>query len=203
MWIGLYLAYSASALAALLVGALVAGALLWGRRGALVAVGALVLAAAVVAGLPQSRHWVSSRAESRWHDTTRSRTAPFATGAWIARDHPFGGVGSGGFERAYGERTAREGRAPAAWRSTPVVVAAETGAVGLLLLAWLLAEALLTAFRRAGSTFTGRAAATFGIMTAAIAVHSLFADMLLEDAMFWGLLALAAVARRVREPARD
>ena len=38
-------------------------------------------------------------------------------------------------------------------------------------------------------------------MTAAIAVDSLFADMLLEDVTFWALLALAAVARRVREPA--
>jgi O-antigen ligase len=203
MWIGLYLAYSASALAALLVGAAVAGALLWRRRGTLVAVGALVLTALVVAGLPQSRHWVSSHAGSRWHDTTRNRTAPFATGARIARDHPFAGVGVGGFERAYRGRAARAGSPPAEWRSTPVVVAAETGAVGLLLLAWLLAEALLAAFRRAGTTFTGRAAGAFGIMTAAIAVHSLFADMLLEDAMFWGLLALAAVARRVREPARD
>src|SRR4051812_16407799 len=157
MWIGLYFAYSASALAALAVGAAIAGALLWGRRATLVLVGALVVAALVVAAGPQSRDWASSRTGSRWHGATRDRAAPLATGGRIALDHPLGGVGIGGFERAYRRQTARDGRAPVAWRSTPVVVAAEIGLVGLLLLAWLLAEALLAASRRAGATFTGRA----------------------------------------------
>ena len=119
-----------------------------GSRPTLALLAALVLAGAVSAAVPQSRHWLSPRVESRRHDATRGRTSPASTGMRIALDHPLGGVGVGGFEHAYRDRLAREGARRAGWRSTPVVVVAETGAVGLLLLAWLLAEALLAPFRR-------------------------------------------------------
>jgi putative inorganic carbon (HCO3(-)) transporter len=202
-WIGLYYSYSQSSFAALIAGVLIAAALLWRWRAvaALVVTAALVLAIAVAT--PGIRHTLSSHTSSSWNKATSGRASLVGNGIRIALQHPVTGVGIAGFKRAYADRLGLRGKEPkaAASHNTPVTVAAETGIPGLLLLVWLVAEALLAAFRRAGSTFTGRASAAFGIMIAAIVVHSLFYNALFEDPMFWGLLALTAVAWRTREPA--
>src|SRR5207247_3714415 len=81
--------------------------------------------------------------------------------------------------------------------ATPVTVAAETGVPGLLLLGWLVAVALLTAWRRVPRTFEGRASLTFGLVLAAVGVHSLFYNAFFEDPVVWalfGLIPLAAAA---------
>jgi hypothetical protein len=46
---------------------------------------------------------------------------------------------------------------------------------------------------------TGRARLAFGLALFGIVVHSLFYNALIEDPLFWALLALSAVAWR--EPA--
>jgi hypothetical protein len=202
VWVGLYYSYSQSSFVALIVGTLIAAALLWRRRAvaAFVVTGVLVLAIGVAT--PRVRHTLTQHTSSSWNKATSGRASLIGNGVRIAIDHPVAGVGLAGFKRAYADRLGLKGKDPkaAASHNTPVTVAVETGLPGLLLLAWLLAEALLVAFRRAGRTFIGRAAAAFGIMVSAIFVHSLFYNALFEDPMFWGLLALAALAGRTREP---
>jgi hypothetical protein len=78
-----------------------------------------------------------------------------------------------------------------------VTVAAETGAPGLVLLAWLVLAAVVVCFRRnAVRGPTGRARLAFGLALVALVVHSLFADTLFQDPLFWAALGLAAVAAR-------
>jgi O-antigen ligase len=202
-WVGLYYSYSQSSLAALMVGVVVASALLWRWRAVLVLAVTVALVLAVALATPQVRHTLSKHTSSSWNKATSGRASLVGNGIRIALHHPVAGVGVGGFKRAYADRLHLRGKEPkaAASHNTPVTVAAETGFPGLLLLAWLLYEALFRVFRRAGATFVGRASAAFGIMVAAIFVHSLFYNALFEDPMFWSLLALGAVAYRTREPA--
>jgi O-antigen ligase len=198
-WVGLYYSYSQSSFAALIVGVLIAAALAWRLR-ALVAVAlTAVVVLAVGLGSAQVRHTLSHHTNT----ATSGRLSLVSNGIHIALDHPVIGVGVAGFKRAYAERTHLKGAEPkaAASHDTPVTVAAETGLPGLALLAWLLAAGLVAAFRRARSGFVARASAAFGIMVAAIAVHSLFYNALFEDPLFWGLLAFVAVAARTEEAA--
>jgi uncharacterized membrane protein YkvI len=84
-----------------------------------------------------------------------------------------------------------------------VTVAAETGFVGLGLLAWLGFASLAAAFRVRSRGDVGRAALVGGLTLGAIAVHSLFYNALFEDPTTWGLLGLVALAaaRRTEEAA--
>jgi O-antigen ligase len=202
-WVGLYYSYSQSSFAALIVGVLIAAALLWRRRSLLALGVTVVLVLAVAAATPQVRHTLSKHTSSSWNKATSGRASLVGNGVKIALHHPVAGVGIAGFKRAYADRLHLKGKEPkaAASHNTPVTVAAETGIPGLLLLAWLLYEALFRAFKRAGESFVGRASAAFGIMVAAIFVHSLFYASLFEDPTFWSLLALAAVAYRTRDTA--
>jgi hypothetical protein len=202
-WVGLYYSYSQSSFAALIVGVLLAAALLWRWRAVAAFVVVVAILFAIGLATPRVRHTLTEHTSSSWNRATSGRASLIGNGVRIAVDHPVVGVGLAGFKRAYADRLGLKGKEPkaAASHNTPVTVAAETGLPGLLLLLWLLAEALLGTFRRAGRTFTGRASAAFGIMVAAIVVHSLFYNALFEDPMFWGLLALAAIAGRTREPA--
>ena len=205
-WVGLYYSYSQSSFAALIVGVLVASALVWRRR-ALLGLG-LALAVVVAIGLatPSVRHTVLSHTKSNWNSATSGRASRVANGVHLALDHPVVGVGVSSFKRAYADRLGLKGKEPkaAASHDTPVTVAAETGIPGLALLVWLIAAALVAAIRPGWRGLRGQAAAAFGIMVAAIVVHSLFYAALFEDPVFWGLLALIAVASRPRaepEPA--
>jgi hypothetical protein len=118
-------------------------------------------------------------------------------GIEIAFDHPVIGVGIGGFRQAYSEKLELKRKRPpiAASHTTPVTVAAETGFPGLLLLVWMVAAALLAAFRGAGGATLVRATSwAAGLAVAAIAVQSLFYNAFFEDPMTWGALGLIAVA---------
>lgn len=120
-------------------------------------------------------------------------------GVRIAAEHPLGGVGVGGFKRAYADRVGLEGRDPrrAVSHTTPVTVAAEQGVIGLALYGWLLVAALGAAFRGLGRGFTSRVAFAVGLTLTAIAVHSLFYGAFFEDPMTWALLGLVGLAASV------
>jgi O-antigen ligase len=165
-----------------------------------VALAGVVLLSAGMAA-PSVRHSIFDASDKGLNRATSGRFGLITDGAKIAFDHPVGGVGVGGFKRAYADKTGLRGEEPrkAASHNTPVTVAAELGFPGLAVLAWLLGAGLLAAFRRAGRGFEGRAALVFGIALGAIAVHSLFYDAFFEDPMTWGLLALGALV--AREPA--
>ena len=65
----------------------------------------------------------------------------------------------------------------------------------------LLAQLVLDLAPR-GRTPAGRARLAFGLALLAIVVHSLFYNALIEDPLFWALLALSAVAYRLPEAER-
>jgi O-antigen ligase len=195
IWAGLLVSFSQSSFAALIVGTLVASALVWKWRALFLA---LVTAAAVVAigfATPSVRHTLLSKTSSSWDRATSGRASLVANGVRIAADHPFVGVGVGGFKRAYADRVGFKGKEPkrAASHNAAVTVAAEAGIPGFVLLLWLVGGALFAAARCAGPTWEGRAAAWTAASLAAIVLHSLFYAALLEDAIFWGLLAACAL----------
>jgi hypothetical protein len=201
-WVGLVPSFSQSSFVALGAGTVFALAALWRRRSVIpiaVALGALV---AVSFGVPQARHRILGKAG--FSHATGGRSKLVSNGVKVALDHPVIGVGTGGFRHAYAKRTHLKGKEPqaAASHDTPITVAAETGLPGLALLAWLVATAFTVPFRRNPVRGpTGRARLAFGLALVAIVVHSLFYDALFEDPLFWGALALSAVAVRTEAAA--
>jgi putative inorganic carbon (hco3(-)) transporter len=198
-WVGLLLSFSQSSFVALAVGVLAAAAYAWRWR-VLAAAG---LAAAVLVSVGFAGHNVFGHSLNR---VTSDRYSLVTNGLKIAVHHPVGGVGIGGFRRAYAQREHLKGSEPkkAASHDTPVTVVAETGVPGIALFAWLLGAALLVALRRVDWSFVGRTRLVVGIALGTIAVHSLFYNAFFEDPMAWallGLAALAAVVAREGEPA--
>jgi O-antigen ligase len=201
IWAGLLVSFSQSSFAALIAGVLIATALVWRWKALLLA---LVTAAAVLAvsfATPSVRHTLWSKTTSSWDRATGGRASFVRNGVHIAVDHPVGGVGIGGFRRAYADRVGLKGKEPkrSASHTAAVTIAAEAGLPGLVLLVWLVAVAIFAAARRAGATYVGRTAAWTAAALGAIALHSCFYSALLEDAIFWGLLAACALC--VRGPA--
>jgi putative inorganic carbon (HCO3(-)) transporter len=193
-WAGLLPSFSQSSFAALLAATFVAAVVLWRERSLLLIGAAVVVLVAGVLASPSIRHKASLS------NVTSGRSTLVSTGVKVALHHPVLGVGVGGFKRAYADLAHLKGKDPkaAASHTTPITVAAENGLPGLLLFVWLLATALLLAFRRLGSGFDGDARLVFGLALVAILVHCVFYNALFEDPTFWGLLALIAVgARRV------
>jgi O-antigen ligase len=196
-WIGLYFSYSQSSFAALVAGVVLAAVFAWGRRGlALAAVAAVVVALGALA-IPNVRHDLFGNGRGL-NSSTGGRGKLVRKGLELAVHHPVAGVGIGGFKRAYADLTNLKGREPraAASHTTPVTVAAETGLPGLVLYTWLLVAALALAFRRFARDHQGLAALAFGVIVAAIAIHSLFYNAFFEDPTVWAALGLAAVASR-------
>jgi O-antigen ligase len=193
-WAGLLPSFSQSSFAALMVATFVAALVIWRERSLLlVGLAAVVLVVGVLAS-PSIRHKASLS------HITSGRSTLVSTGMKVALHHPVLGVGVGGFKRAYADLAHLKGKDPkaAASHTTPITVAAENGLPGLVLFVWLLATALLLAFRRLARDFDGDARLVFGLAFVAILVHCVFYNALFEDPTFWGLLALIAVgARRV------
>jgi O-antigen ligase len=195
-WLGLLISFSQSSFAALLVVVIGAAVVAWRWRSLIaIAVGVAVLVGIAI-GSPQIRHSIQHHTSSGLNSATSGRSSLVANGVRIAVHHPVTGVGIGGFKRAYAERVRLKGKEPkkAASHTTPITVAAEQGVVGLALLGWLVAAALLQAFRRLERTLAGRAAFGAGLALAAIFCHSLFYNAFFEDPMTWGLIGLIALA---------
>ena len=196
MWAGLLFSFSQSSFAALLAGTLAAAALTWRLRGAVALALVAVVLVAIAFATPQVRTKLLEESRAGLNAATSGRAGLVSNGLRIAGDHPLAGVGTGGFKRAYADRTGLKGRDPkkAASHSTPVTVAAEAGIPGLALLAWLGFASLAAAFRARGRSAAGGAARATGLTLGAIAVHSLFYNALFEDPTAWGLLGLIALA---------
>jgi O-antigen ligase len=196
MWVGLFFSFSQSSFAALAAGVAAATLVVWGRRAAL-ALGALVLVLALGAlVVPQVRNRIETKSRSGLDSITSDRSALVGQGLRIALHHPAGGVGVGGFKRAYADRVGLPGKRPksAASHTTPVTVAAEEGLPGLALLGWLVVAALFASLRGLGRGFTSRVSFAVGLTLFAITVHSLFYNALFEDPMTWSMLGLVALA---------
>jgi O-antigen ligase len=200
LWVGLLFSFSQSSFVALIAGVIGAIALLWQRRAV------IALGCAAVALLAAGFVVPSVRAEilDNTDRATGNRSSLVREGTRIAVDHPLGGVGLGGFKRAYGERVGFRAADPAraASHNTPVTVAAETGLPGLLLFGWLVATALWLPFGQVSRSFAGRASLSFGLALVTILVHSLFYNAFFEDPMSWGLLGLTALGYAWRTSTR-
>jgi O-antigen ligase/polysaccharide polymerase Wzy-like membrane protein len=194
---GLVPSFSQSSFVALGAGIVVALAARWRRRAVVpiaVAIGALLV---VSLGVPQARHRILGKAGLS--HATGGRSKLVSNGIKVALHHPVIGVGTGGFRHAYAKQTHLKGKEPkaAASHDTPITVAAEGGLPALALLVWLLWVAFNVPFRSNPVRGpTGRARLAFGLALVAIVVHSLFYDALFEDPLFWGAIALSAVAAR-------
>jgi hypothetical protein len=195
--VGLLASFSQSSFFALAVGIAAALVVLWRKRAALPLVFVAAALAAVTLGVPQLRHRVLGKKVSVSR-VTGTRSSLVHVGLELAIHHPVIGVGTGGFVAGYAKQLHRkQGKAS---HDAPITVAAENGVPGLALLLWLVAAVFVSPFRRnRAATATDRARLAFGLALLAIVVHSLFYNALLEDPLFWALLALSAVA--LREPA--
>jgi putative inorganic carbon (HCO3(-)) transporter len=198
-WLGLLISFSQSSFVALAAGIVVAVAVAWGRRATLVLVGLAVVTLAVLAAVPQIRDELVGKSRSGFNRVTSGRANLVGQGVRITLDHPVVGVGAGGFSREYARRLGIPGKDPrrVASHTTPVTVAAEEGIVGLVLLAWLVAAALLATLHGLGRGFTSRVSLATGIVLVAIGVHSLFYAAFFEDPMLWALLGLVGLVSRV------
>jgi O-antigen ligase len=205
IWAGLLFSFSQSSFVALIAGTLAVATVVWRWRAAAAAGLLAVLLVSVGFATPQIRHKLLQESKAGLDAATSGRAGLVSNGLRIAADHPLAGVGTGGFKRAYADRTGLPGREPkkAASHSTPVTVAAEAGLPGLALLAWLGAAALLAAFRSRGRSDAGRVAIVAGLTLGAIAVHSFFYNALFEDPTTWALLGLIALAAARRAPERE
>jgi O-antigen ligase len=203
-WIGLVPSFSQSSFVALGAGIVVVLVVLWRRRAVVPLAVAAVVLLAVTLGVPQVHHRLFGKAGLS--HITSNRSTLVSNGLKLALHHPVIGVGVGGFKCGYVDLTSHKGcekgKEPkaAASHDSAITVAAETGFPGLVLLVWLVVVGLALALRRNPvTTATGRARLAFGLALFAIVVHSLFYNALIEDPLFWALLALSAVAWR--EPA--
>jgi O-antigen ligase len=132
-------------------------------------------------------------------DTTSGRTGLIDGGLEIARDHPFAGIGSGGFGEEFTARYYQGEGYAAESHTEPVTVAAEQGAIGVIAyLAFLVVTfgALLSA---TGLELSRRArgpalAATLLAIYTLMFVHSLGYAAFLIDPITWALLAIAGAA---------
>jgi O-antigen ligase len=205
LWLGLLISFSQSSFAALLVAVFALAAIVWRWKSLLALTAVLVVAAGIAVTQPRLMHALRRHTTSGLNHATSGRATLIAVGIRIAEAHPSNGVGLGGFERAYSKRTGKRAKKSAS-HNTPVTVAAEEGAPGLLLFFWLVGALLLAAYRRINHRTYGRVALAAGLALLAIFVHSLAYNDFFEDPTTWGLIGLIALVAprrvRAREPVR-
>jgi hypothetical protein len=198
LWAGLYFSYSQSSMVTLVI-VTVAVTLVAGDRTARITIaaasGLALVAASVGVGIYAANH-PSSRVTSG-----RSRLVSVTTR--VIADHPLVGVGVGAQPKASHEEAARRGLdSRDASHTTPLTVAAELGALGVLFYLAFLAGAvrvLWDAYVRDHALGLGLAAVFLTLF-----VHSLVYAGFFEDPVAWGCLAVAAaVVVALPAPARE
>lgn len=187
LWAGLLFSYSQSSMAALLVVTL-ALAFLTGTRRVREGVGLLALVAALAAVGYVAVKVIDG---DSLNQITSDRTERVEDAVRVIEDAPVLGVGIGGQARA-SRRLAGSDRPTPNFVShtTPLTVAAELGAIGLALYAWLLIGGvrLIAAVRRNDEALGLALIASF----LGLFVHALFYSGFLEDPITWLVLAIGA-----------
>jgi len=194
LWAGLYFSYSQSSMLAL-VAVTLAIAAVAGDRVLRIAAAA---GAAVVAGVVVAVAAIELQDDSA-RRVTGDRSRRVEVTAQVVRDHPLAGVGLGaqpGESRARSERFGPVSNFVS--HTTPLTVAAELGVIGLALYLALLAGAakLLYEVRLREPALALALAAAI----VALFVHSLFYSGFFEDPITWVALGLAASCLAVRAP---
>jgi O-antigen ligase len=201
-WLGLLISFSQSSFSALAVAVFCAAAIVWRWKSLLALAAVLVVFAGLVVTQPKLMHALRHHTTGGLNTATHGRYDLVANGLRIAKAHPALGVGLGGFEHAYSKRTHRTARQSAS-HNTPVTVAAEEGAVGLLIYFCLVGSLLLAAYRRINHPVYGRVALAAGLALVAIFVHSLAYNDFFEDPTTWGLIGLIGLVAPIRVRARE
>jgi O-Antigen ligase len=189
--VGLALSFSLSSFAALLAGLGMLALLRWSWRGVL-AVGSMaavaLIALLLAGGTPESD--VGGR------DIDSGHSDLIEGGLELAEDRPIAGWGSGSFGAAFVQEVDEKAQQIVS-HAEPITVAAEQGAVGVVVYLALLGTALATLLgARPGSSPERSAVAACFI---AMIVHSIAYAAFVIDPATWTLLALG-VAFRARAP---
>jgi hypothetical protein len=205
LWAGLLFSYSQSSMAALVVVTL-AVAFAAGDARVRRTVAVVALAAAVVAG-----GYVGARlvAGGSLNQITSDRTQRVEDTVRVIGEHPLAGVGIGGQPRASREAAHSDRPTPSfVSHTTPLTVAAELGAIGLLLYSWLLVGGarVIVGVRRLDDGL----GLALGAVFLGLFVHALFYSGFLEDPLTWvvigvagGYLAFTEARATAAERARD
>jgi O-antigen ligase len=185
LFAGLYVSYSQSSFAALF--AVVFGiAIVLGGPRLRTALAAGVAIAVVAAGTVTA----ASVADEGWRHATSGRSRLVSVTLDVVRAHPVAGVGVGGQPRASVEQGGTGLVKRNASHTTPLTVAAELGAIGVVVYGWLLVAGALGLLRvTAQARALGFCLAAVGLI---LVVHSLFYAGFFEDPLTWGVLAISA-----------
>jgi hypothetical protein len=190
--VGLAFSYSITSFAALLGGLGVLAILRWGKRGfaAAAAFGVVGLVALVLAGGAPTSDIEDVRSIDAGHSSL------IKGGLELAGDRPIAGWGSGSFGRAFYERIERARTTVS--HSEPITVAAEQGAIGVLVYAALLVTAFMTLLGAGAGSSRGRAlvAGCFVVMF----IDSLGYTGFTTDPATWALLGLGIALRARPDP---
>jgi O-antigen ligase len=174
--------FSITSFASLLAGLGMVAALRWAWRGAAAAAAVLAVglaALAIVGGTPTS-DIQSDRGLDQGHADLISG------GLDLTADRPIAGWGSGAFGRAFYDEI--EKARTTVSHSEPITVAAEQGAIGLIVYAALLVTALFTVLGRGAGASLARTAV--GASFVAMLIDSLGYTGFTIDPATWALLAL-------------
>lgn len=187
LWAGLFFSYSQSSMVALVAITLALAAATGGARVRRVVVGSLAVTLLLGAGFLAS---IEIRGESLRRETS-DRTKRVKDTTRVIADRPLIGVGIGGQPRA-SRRLAGSDRPTPNFVShtTPLTVAAELGALGVLIYGWLIVGAtlLIAAVRRRHPALGLALGASF----LGLFVHALTYSGFLEDPLTWMVLAVGA-----------
>ena len=187
LWAGLVVSYSQSSMLALIVVTLVVAAMTGTRRVRLAVVGTFALVAIVLVGYLVS---VPLRGDSLRNETA-DRSQRVEDTLRVIEDDPAVGVGVGGQPQASRRLSGSDRPTPNFVSHTaPLTVFAELGAVGVVLLVWLLigATRMLLAVRRLDA---GLGLALLAVLLG-LFVQSLFYPGFLEDPLTWVVLGIGA-----------
>ena len=186
---GLAFSYSITSFAAVLAGLGLIALFRWGLRGAAAAAAlALVgLVALLVAGGTPTSDIQSDRV------IDSGRSSLIEGGIDLFQDEPAVGHGSGAFGQAFYDEI--EKARSAISHSEPITVAAEQGAVGLIVYGGMLIAALVTLLGAGAGRSLPRTAVGAGFV--AVLVHSFGYAGFLTDPATWALLAIGIALRRL------
>jgi O-antigen ligase len=186
----LALSYSITSFVALVAGLLVVAALRWGVRWALAGGAAIVLCGVIFLAVSGTGHTDFSSEES-FNTAGSGRVSLARGGIDLAGDRPIAGWGSGAFGAAFARHIQRAKTTVS--HSEPITVAAEQGAIGLIVYVALIVLALVVLLSGAGaSAGTAAVAACF----IAMVVHSLGYAAFTIDPATWALIGLGVAIRR-------
>ena len=188
----LALSYSITSIAALVAGLLVVAALRWSLRWAL-AGGAAILVCGALFLLVSGTGETDLGSAKDFDTTTSGRVDLVRGGLELAEDRPAWGWGSGSFGAAFSRHIERARTTVS--HSEPITVAAEQGALGLMVYVALVVLALVVLLSAAGGS-AGTAAAAAGFV--AMLVHSLSYAGFAIDPATWALLGVGVALRRTR-----